>query len=125
MKLKLRRSVVAFTLLTMLVVSNIVVASAKVTTKKDDYSAYSAAGIRVCYVQLTAEGNTSKHTISNYYKSAESTAFLNSVENQTKWKSNYGKYKKANFSADHKVGVPTPWGSIGYTYKSIYLSVKF
>ena len=65
MKKNFRKSIVAMLLLVTLSFSNTVVSSAKVTTKKDSYSAYSVAGNRVCYVELTAEGNTSKHTISN------------------------------------------------------------
>lgn len=125
MKTNLRKSIVTMFLITILVASNLVTSNAKITKKTDDYSAYSAIGLRVCYVKLTAEGDTKKHTISNYYKSSEKTAPLNSVERQKKWKSNYGKYKKANFSADHKVGIPTPWGTIGYTHNTIYLSVMF
>lgn len=125
MKKYAKKSIVSLFLLTVLIVANCITSSAAVTTKNTSYSAYSAIGLRVCYIKFTAEGNTSKHTISNYYKSAGSTAFLNSVENETKWKSSYGKYKKANYTADHKVGAPTPWGTVGYTYKSVYLSLKF
>lgn len=125
MKKIFKKVIVSVFLMALLFASNYMTSSAAIKVKRDSYSAYSAVGLKVCYVELTAEGDTSNHTISNYYKSAESTAILNSVENQKKWKSNYGKYKKANFSADHKAGIPTPWGTIGYTFSTVYLSATF
>lgn len=58
MKTNLRKSIVTMFLITILVASNLVTSNAKITKKTDDYSAYSAIGLRVCYVKLTAEGDT-------------------------------------------------------------------
>lgn len=122
---KMRRRLLTLAAIGVLVVSNIMITSAKTTTKTDKYNAYSVVGLNVCHVKFTVEGDKKKHTISNYYKSEESTAIFNSVENEKKWVSKVDKKKKAQFSARHKCGIPTPWGTIGYTFKNIYLSATF
>ncbi len=114
-----------FLVLAVLVMCTVSVLNAAEVTKSATYSSYSSVGLRVCYVVFTAEGNTTTHKVYNKYLSARSTAPFNAIEGESMWVSNHSTYVKANYSATHKFGIPTPWGTVGWDTSAIYLSNTF
>lgn len=57
MKKYLKKSIASILVLAMLIAANSMTSFAAIKTKSTDYSSYSAAGLRVCYIEFTAEGN--------------------------------------------------------------------
>lgn len=95
-----------------------------VVTKSDHYSAYNSFDMTVASLSFYANGDTMVGKIYDTWYT-QSTFPLNNFENISTNIIKYPGYEKARCSFDHKVGLPTPWGTIGYTFTRANLEVIF
>ena len=88
---------------------------------------YSLAGILVIQETLHADGTSTATTgnVTDVWLTTDRCWFPNNIINEKTWTAYHpnGEYAKGSFK--NAIGIPSPWGAIGMSQSTQYLSILF
>lgn len=124
---KLFKKAAVLAVVSVLLVGNVIGASAYYASLSTTWKGYSAAGLNVVTETLHATGDRTSTTgeVYDVWLTTDRCYILNEVFNEITWTAKHplGEYAKGSFKV--KVGIPTPWGTVGTSGTTYTLSILF
>ncbi|WRP06305.1 hypothetical protein U9J35_21025 [Rossellomorea aquimaris] len=118
---------ISFAMVFSFLVGTVSTEAAFYSNRTTSINGYSLAGILVVKETLHADGYSysSSGDVTDVWLTTDKCWFPNNIESEKTWKAAhpYGEYAKGSFK--NIVGVPSPWGAVGISQSTQYMSILF